>query len=104
MAKSYGDDLRRKLVHAHGRGEATLEQLSVRFEVGVPWAWKISAQRKSGGQMERIEQQRGNRPTVTSDVHQRLRNSIEEQPGLTLAELLETLEKAVPLHVSIGRL
>jgi hypothetical protein len=55
MTKSYGDDLRRKMAQAHDRGEATLEQLAVRFEVSVPWAWKISVQRKSSGQMERNE-------------------------------------------------
>ena len=59
MAKSYGDDLRRKVLQAHDRGEGTLEQLAVRFSVSVPWAWKISAQRKRSGQMERVEQRRG---------------------------------------------
>jgi transposase len=91
MAKSYGDDLRRKLLQAHDRGEDTLEQLSVRFEVSVSWAWKISAQRISSGQMERIGQQRGNRPKVTSEVEQRLRSWIEEQPGMMLAQLQEKL-------------
>jgi transposase len=59
MAKSYGDDLRRKLLQAHDRGEGTLEQLAERFSVSAPWAWKISAQRKRSGQMERVEQRRG---------------------------------------------
>src|SRR5271157_1488341 len=59
MAKWYGDDLRRKLLQAHDRGEGTLEQLAVRFSVSAPWAWKISAQRKRSGQMERVEQRRG---------------------------------------------
>jgi transposase len=59
MAKSYGDDLRRKLLQAHDRGEGTLEQLAERFSVSAPWAWKISAQRKRTGQMERVEQRRG---------------------------------------------
>src|ERR1035438_6331356 len=56
MAKWYGDDLRRKLLQAHDRGEGTLEQLAERFSVSTPWAWKISAQRKRSGQMERVEQ------------------------------------------------
>jgi hypothetical protein len=55
MAKWYGDDLRRKLLQAHDRGEGTLEQLAVRFSVSAPWAWKISAQRKRSGQMERVD-------------------------------------------------
>lgn len=104
MAKWYGDDLRRKLLEAHDREEGTLEQLAARFSVSVPWAWKISAQRKRSGQMERIEQRRGQRPKVTPQVEERLRGWIQRQPDLTLAELQQKLEKAAHLHVSIGRL
>src|SRR5271166_5243762 len=87
MAKSYGDDLRRKLLQAHDRGEGTLEQLAQRFSVSAPWAWKISAQRKRSGQMERVEQRRGGRRKVTAEVEQRLRGWVQAQPDLTLAEL-----------------
>ncbi len=104
MAKSYGDDLRRKLLQAHDRGEGTLEQLAVRFSVSAPWAWKISAQRKRSGQMERVEQRHGTVRKVTAAVEQRLRGWVQAQPDLTLAELQQRLEKAHHLHVSIGRL
>jgi len=62
------------------------------------------AQRKHSGQMERIEQRRGSRRKVTPEVEQRLRGWIEVQPDLTLAELQQKLETAVPVHVSVGRL
>jgi transposase len=104
MAKSYGDDLRRKLLQAHDRGEGTLEQLAQRFSVSAPWAWKISAQRKRNGQMERVEQRRGGNRKVTAAVEQRLLGWVQAQPDLTLAELQQKLAKAHPLHVSIGRL
>jgi transposase len=104
MAKSYGDDLRRKLLQAHDRGEGTLEQLAVRFSVSAPWAWKISAQRKRSGQMERVEQRRGTVRKVTPAVEQRLRDWVQAQPDLTLAELQQKLAKAHHLQVSIGRL
>jgi len=104
MAKSYGDDLRRKLLQAHDRGEGTLEQLAERFSVSVPWAWKISAQRKRSGQMERVEQRRGGNRKVTAAVEQQLRGWVQAQPDLTLAELQQKLEQAQHLHVSIGRL
>ena len=104
MAKSYGDDLRRKLLQAHDRGEGTLEQLAQRFSVSAAWAWKISAQRKRSGQMERVEQRRGGRRKVTAEVEQRLRGWVQAQPDLTLAELQQKLEKVQQLHVSIGRL
>jgi len=104
MAKSYGDDLRRKLLQAHDRGEGTLEQLAVRFSVSAPWAWKISAQRKRSGQMERVEQRRGGNRKVTTAVEQRLRGWVQAQPDLTLAELQQKLEKAHHLQINIGRL
>ena len=104
MAKSYGDDLRRKLLQAHDRGEGTLEQLAERFSVSVPWAWKISAQRKRSGQMERVEQRRGTVRKVTAEVEQGLRGWVQAQPDLTLAELQQKLERAHHLQVSIGRL
>ncbi len=104
MAKWYGDDLRRKLLQAYDRGEGTLEQLAARFSVSAPWAWKISAQRKRTGQMERVEQRRGTVRKVTAEVEQRLRGWVQAQPDLTLAELQQKLAKAHHLHVSIGRL
>jgi transposase len=104
MAKSYGDDLRRKLLQAYDRGEGTLWQLAERFSVSAPWAWKISAQRKRSGQMERVEQRRGGGRKVTLAVEQRLREWVQAQPDLTLTELQQKLEKAHHLQVSIGRL
>ena len=59
MAKWYGDDLRRKLLQAYDGGKERWRKLAQRFTVSVPWAWKISAQRKRSGQMERVEQRRG---------------------------------------------
>jgi transposase len=104
MAKSYADDLRRKLLQAYDRGEGTLEQLAERFSVSAPWAWKISAQRKRSGQMERTEQRRGGGRKVTGEVRARLRGWVQSQPDTTLMELQQKLEKAQHLHVSLGRL
>jgi transposase len=104
MAKSYADDLRRKLLQAHDRGEGTLEQLAERFSVSAPWAWKISAQRKRSGQMERVEQRRGGGRKVTDAVQERLRGWVQRQPDATLTELQQKLEQAQHLHVSVGRL
>ena len=104
MAKWYADDLRRKLLQAHDRGEGTLEQLAQRFSVSAPWAWKISAQRKRSGQMERVEQRRGGNRKVTAEVQERLHGWVQAQPDLTLAELQQKLAKTHHLQVSIGRL
>jgi len=72
--------------------------------VSAPWAWKISAQRKRSGQMERVEQRRGGNRKVTAAVEQQLREWVLAQPDLTLAELQQKLAQTQPLQVSIGRL
>jgi transposase len=105
MAKAYGDDLRRKLLEAHDRGEGTLLELAERFSVSGQWAWKISAQRKHSGQMERIEQRRRGRISkITPEVQQQLRRLLREQADATLAELQERMQQGRKLHISLGLL
>jgi transposase len=91
MAKAYSDDLRRKLLEAHDRGEGSLRELAQRFGVSVPWAWKISRQRKRTGQMERIEQRHGPRSRITAEVQGKIRRLVKQQPDATLVELQQRL-------------
>jgi len=104
MARAYSNDLRRKLLEAHDRGEGSLRELAGRFGVSSPWAWKISAQRKRSGQIERVEQRYGPRSKVTEAVEGQLRSWIRKQPDLTLAELQQRLWERQRLPISIGRL
>ena len=104
MAKAYSNDLRRKLLEAHDRGEGSLRELAERFGVSSPYAWKISAQRKRTGQVERVEQRHGPESKVTAGVEQQLRSWVRQQPDMTLEELQERLWKTVRLQVSLARL
>ena len=104
MAKAHSNDLRRKLLEAYDRGEGSLRELAERFGVSGPWAWKISAQRKRTGQVERVEQRHGPRSKVTGAVGEQLRSWIGEQPDLTLQELQQRLWKTRRVSLSIGRL
>jgi transposase-like protein len=54
MARAYSDDLRRKLLEAHEKGQGTLEELARQFGVSVGYAKKISAARRRSGRMERF--------------------------------------------------
>ena len=94
MAKAYSDDLRRKLLEAHDRGEGSLQEWARRFGVSVPWAWKISSQRRRTGQMERVPQRHGSPSRVTTAVEERLRSLVREQPDRTLVELQQGCGKA----------
>ena len=104
MAKAYSDDLRRKLLEAHDRGEGSLRQLAQRFGVSVPWAWKISRQRRRSGQMERVEQRHGPPSRMTAAVQASLRGLVREQPDLTLMELQQRLWVSERVRVSFQHL
>src|SRR3989304_3094827 len=103
MAKAYSNDLRRKLLEAYDRGEGGLRELAERFGVSSPYAWKISAQRKRTGQVERVEQRHGPESKVTGAVEQRLRTWVRQQPDLTLVEIQERLWETARLPVSVPR-
>ena len=104
MAKTYSNDLRRKLLEAHDRGEGSLRELAERFGVSSPYAWKISAQRKRTGQVERVEQRHGRESKVTEAVEEQLRTWVRLQPDLTLVEFQERLWETARLPVSVPRL
>ena len=69
-----------------------------------PYAWKISAQRKRTGQVERVEQRHGPESKVTEAVEEQLRTWVRLQPDLTLVEFQERLWETARLPVSVPRL
>ena len=105
MAITYSDDLRRKLLEAHGEGEGSLPVLAARFRVSVGWAKKISSALLHTGQMERAAgKKRGRQSKVTPEVSKYLGSLVEAQPDLTLEKIREALERDQKIRLSIGRL
>ena len=51
MAKSYSDDLRRRILEAYAQGEGTQAQLALRFRVSLGYVEKIRGQQRGTGQM-----------------------------------------------------
>jgi transposase len=90
MARAYSDDLRRKLLEAHDRGEASLAELAVRFGVSRGWAWKISAARRRSGQVERRSYWPGPRSRLNEEV---LAGLLTDNAEWTLRELQSALKK-----------
>ena len=91
-------------MEAHDRGEGSLRELARRVGVSSPWAWKISAQRRRTGQMERVQQRHGRQSRVTATVERRLRNLLREQPDRTLAELQQGVWEAEGERFSVQHL
>ena len=105
MAKAYSDDLRRKVLEAHERGEGTLEELAERFSVSLGWVGKISAAYTRTGGMERPPgRKRGRTSKITPEIEQFLRTLVAAQPDATLGELRSRLLQDKQLGTSIGLL
>ncbi len=90
MARAYSDDLRRKLLEAHERGDGSLAELAVRFGVSRGWAWKISAARRRSGLIERQGYRPGPRNRLDQQVLARL---LAEHSDWTLRQLQSGLKK-----------
>ena len=103
MARAYDDDLRRKLLAAHDRGEGSLRELASRFGVSYGWAWKISAQRKHSGQPERVRHHPGRKPHAGVEAQQRVLAWVAANPDLTLAEIQSKLASEARVQLSRGR-
>jgi transposase len=91
MGKTFGDDLRSKLLFAYDQGEGTLQELASRFLVSVGWAKKISAVRNRTGQAERVPHKPGRKPHTGIKAQQQVRVWFVQQPDLTLAEVQQKL-------------
>ena len=101
MAKAYSDDLRCKLLTAYDRGQGSLRELAGLFSVSYDWAKKISRQRLSSQQMERVAQSRhGIASRVTPAVEAELLRQLRAQPDCTLADLQKGLQKSLGIGVS----
>ena len=104
MARTYSNDLRRKLLEAHEQGQGTLEELAEEFGVSLGFAKKISAALRRTGRMERTEQRHGRINQVTPLVQERLREWLRQQPDRTLGELQRQLREQLHVSVSVPRL
>jgi transposase len=104
MGKPYGDDLRRKYLHAYDQGEGTHESLADRFSVSVAWAKKISAQRRRTAHIERVSHHPGRKPAVGIEMHPQVKNWFAAQPDLTLAEVQQKLDSEVGISLSLPQI
>jgi transposase len=105
MARSYSDDLRRKLLEAHQSGKGSLPELAEVFSVSVGWAKKVSAALLHTGQMERpAGEERGRRSRVTSEALEYLALRVKEQPDRTPAKLQEDLEREHKIQIGHSQL
>ena len=105
MASPYSDDLRRKFFEAYQRGDGSLAVLARRFSVSLGWAEKLMRTVRQTGRIERpAGNKRGPASKLTPELRETLREWIQAQPDLTLAELQQRLWTAQEMDVSLSRL
>lgn len=96
--KCLSEELRRNLLTAYGRGEGTLAALAAKFGVSLGVAKKIRQQLIRTGKMERPLQHRGPRK-LSPALKNTLREWIEAQPTMTVAELQRKIEQSFEVRV-----
>jgi transposase len=103
MGRPYGDDLRRKFLHAYDQGEGELADLADRFSVSLGWAKKISAQRNRTGKAERVPHRPGRKPRVGEADGKLVIGWVAAQPDLTLAEIQAKLQAEAGITLGVPR-
>ncbi len=97
--------MRCKLLQAYERAGISLEQLAEQFGVSYGFTKKIRRQQLKSGQMERpLQRVHGPVSRVTDAVKGHLRQQLQDQPDLTLAELGQRLEQHLQVKLSKTRL
>jgi transposase len=92
MARPYSDDLRLKLLEAYEAGTGSLQKLAIQFRVSWGYAKKMRVQQLRTGEKKRLVQERnGPVSRINSEVQERLRGGLREQPDLAAEQLRERL-------------
>ena len=105
MARSYSDDLRRKILQVYERSQVSYQKVAGRFGVSAGYVFKIHTQYLKTGKMERIPQSRnGPQSRLTPEIREKMGAWIATRPDLTLVELQQRLAKEFALPVSTAQI
>lgn len=97
----YSLDLRQKVVGAWERGMGSQRQIADVFGVSVSFVEKLLMQLRRTGQLAPKPHAGGKRPRLGEPARERMREWLQEQPDLTLAELAERLERELEVKVGL---
>jgi transposase len=102
--KTYSIDLRQKIFQAYERGVGSQRVVAELFGVSVSFVEKLFIQLRSTGSVEPKPHAGGPPSRIDAAARWRLREWLQEQPDLTLAELAERLEQTMSIKVGVPRL
>jgi len=89
--EAYSLDLRKRVLAACDAGKATKEVARL-FEVSPAWVRRLKQRRRELKTITPLPKKNGPDPKLTPQHHIRLRQAVEQQPDLTLAELKHRLK------------
>lgn len=101
MAAPYSEDLRRKIVQACERGTQSQRAVAEFFNVSRSFVEALlSHYRRSGGELVRQRHKCGRQVLLDDACREQLRQWLQEQPDLTLKELIGRLQASAGMVVS----
>ena len=101
MPVPYSEDLRRKIIQACERGTESQRKIAALFSVSQSFVEAVwHHYRHSGGECVPQRRRAGRHARLDEGCHEKLRRWLEEQPDLTLRELIDRLQAATGIAVS----
>lgn len=101
MAAPYSEDLRRKVVQACERSTQSQREVAELFNVSLSFVESLLRQyRRSGGELVPQRRKRGRHGLLDDDCRQQIRRWLQQQPDLTLQELIGRLRASKGIAVS----
>lgn len=80
-------DLRKRILKAYDRGDATRDQVARRFEVSLGMVKKLIQQRRHTGSIAPRHHRSGRKPIILDNHRRQIRALLTETPDLTLEEI-----------------
>ncbi len=87
--ETYSMDLRKRVIRAYDDGVGTQDEVAELFGVSVAWLKKLLRQRRQDGSIAPRPHGGGWTPKFNGEKLERLKGLVQQDPGATLAELLE---------------
>jgi transposase len=101
MAAPYSEDLRQKIVQACERGTHSQREVAEFFHVSLSFVEALLKQyRRSGGELVPQRRKSGRHVLLDDACRDQLQQWLEQQPDLTLKELIGRLQAKVGMVVS----
>lgn len=91
-------DLRHRILRAYDRGDATRDQVALRFEVSLGMVKKLLQQRRHTGDIAPRHGHSGRKPVILASHRRALRAALRDKPDLTLEELRSRLGLACTIQ------